>query len=100
MESAISFLKPPSLEKSSKIHSRIKAGDLVSVTVEWQRRTTMILADASFARLAPARMIDGGVNVRIKAVLVGRRDIPGSRRLFLGQTNIHDRFDPFETVFP
>src|ERR1700691_3232959 len=60
----------------------------------------MILADPSFGRLAPAWMIDCGIHVRIKAVLVGPRYIPRSRRLFLRQTNIHDRFDPFEAVLP
>src|SRR5690349_509586 len=53
-----------------QIHPRIKMRDLLTIPVEHQRRpTSSIRADAAFGCLAPARMVDLRVHVRVEAVL-------------------------------
>jgi len=56
--------------------------------------------DLPFFRLAPAWMIDRGIHVGVEAVFVGRRDVPGRRRLLLGKADLDDRLDALEAVFP
>src|SRR5215204_3488853 len=52
-----------------QVHARIQAGDLVGVAVEGQRGPPTEVADATLGGLAPARVVDGGVDVGVEAVL-------------------------------
>src|SRR4051812_24980085 len=65
--------RPRSIELL-QVHARIQLADLRLVAVEQQRRTLLreqpVFADAAFGRLAPARMVDVRIHVRIEAVLV------------------------------
>ncbi len=52
------------------------------------------------SRLAPARMIDSGIDVRIEPILVRRLDVPGCRRLAGDQTDLYDGLNALESVLP
>src|SRR5690606_14285012 len=74
-----------------EVHAAIEARDLLGIAVERQRRALEELADAALARLAPARVIDVRVHVRIEAVLVRRGLLPRVHRLALDEADLHDR---------
>jgi len=59
------------LEGLAQVHAGVEAGHLLGVAVERQRRAASDLADPSLRRLAPARMVDRRVHVRVEAVLAG-----------------------------
>ena len=40
------------------------------------------------------------VYVRIESIFIGRRRVPGIRRLLFGQADADDRLDAFEAVLP
>src|SRR5688572_2871030 len=52
-----------------EIHAGVQGGHVVPIAVEWQRRPPTELADATLGGLAPPRMIDGRIDVRVEAVL-------------------------------
>ena len=58
---------------------------LLCIAVEQQRVAPSKFADASFCCLAPARVIDLGVHVRVEAVLVRRGVVPRRARLGLDE---------------
>src|SRR6516162_344059 len=68
-----------------EVEARIEAGDLLAITVEQQRGPSLgeqpVLADPPLGRLAPAGMIDRGVDVGIEAVFACVLQIPRGRRL-------------------
>src|SRR5262249_41015758 len=68
-----------------QIHPGIQARHLIGVAVEHERFLTTEHADPSFTRLRPAGVIDLGIHVRVEAVLVGIRDLPGVRGLLLDE---------------
>src|SRR5688500_5378163 len=51
----------PRLVGLLEVHPGVERGHLIAVAVEGQRGATAELADAALGRLAPARMIHGGI---------------------------------------
>src|SRR5438309_6114858 len=88
------------LDGLAQVHAGVEAGHLLGVAVERQRRAASDLADPSLRRLAPARMVDRRVHVRVEAVLAGRPEVPRGRRLGLDEADAHDRLDALEPVLP
>src|SRR6185369_119647 len=82
-----------------KIHTVVQAGYLI-VTVEHQRIALQKFSEPPFFCLAPARMVDMWIHIRIKTVLMGIRVIPRGRRLAFRKTNLHNRLGAFESIFP
>src|SRR5262245_48763211 len=76
------------LKVDSQIHPRIQLRDLIAVAVEDQRIAPPPFADATFGRLAPSRVRDLRVDVRIKAVFTGRGVAPGRSGLFVGERDL------------
>src|SRR5690349_17583499 len=77
-------------EVRPQIHAGIEAGDLIAIAVERQGRPALrqeaaTLADAPLGCLAPARVVDLRIDVRIEAVLARILLIPGGRRLLVDQ---------------
>src|SRR5262249_59502457 len=58
------------------------------------------LADPPLGGVAPPRVIDRRIHVRVKAVLVWRLTLPRVDRLFCDELDLHDRLYVFEAVFP
>src|SRR5262245_57319871 len=88
---------------ASQIHTCVQGRDLIAVTVEHLRRDFRIeqtAAEASLTRLAPARMIDLRVHVRVEAVFLRIRDIPGRFRLLVDEPDSDNRLDALESVLP
>src|SRR5688572_6772767 len=73
------------LETPDEVHALVKMGHLFRVPVEQQSLAPAELSDAPFRSLAPARVGDRRVHVRIKTVLVRRLNVPRRRRLTLDQ---------------
>src|SRR5262249_44854930 len=94
----IRSLKPASGASvvAPQVHARIERCDLVAVAVEHLRLPPQELADAAFGRLAPARMVDRGVDVGVEAVLARRLILPGVERLLLDELDLGDRLDVLE----
>src|SRR5690606_33569050 len=89
----------------SQVHAVIEAGHLVRIAVEHQRRTAggpeeTTLADADFARLAPARMVDLRIDVGVEAIFLRLHASPRILRLLFHQRDADDRLDALEAVFP
>src|SRR5439155_663370 len=51
-----------------EVHASVEPRDLVGIAVERERGTAPELADPPLGRLAPAGMVDGGIDVRVEAV--------------------------------
>src|SRR5205085_5324992 len=83
-----------------QIPAVIKTRHLVAITVEHQCGALTKFANAPFRRLAPARMVNVGIYVRVKTVLAGRCLVPCSRRLIVHKFNFDNRLDALEAVFP
>jgi hypothetical protein len=54
----------------------------------------------ALASLAPARVIDFRIDVRVEAVFPGLGHIPACLRLLLDEADAHDALDALEAVFP
>src|SRR5581483_7817764 len=67
--------------KFFQIHAFVQACDLIAVAVEHQSFAPEKLADAPLGGLAPARVIDLGIDVGVKAVLLGLHGVPRGFRL-------------------
>src|SRR5258706_4396210 len=87
--------------------SRIHLGNLLGVTVEHQRRPNSLtekriprFADALLAGLAPSRMLDRRIDVRVEAVRLGPRLHPRAHGLFFDESDRDDGFDALEAVLP
>src|SRR5207249_5700711 len=80
-------------------HARVQACNLI-VTVEHERWPLHELTQPALGLLAPTRMINIGVHIRIKAVLIRRRDVPGIHGLLFHEPDPHDSFGALETIFP
>src|SRR5215213_5455980 len=78
------------LEVSSQVHPGVKVADLFGVPVEEQRVAPAVLADAPLARLAPARVADVRVDVRVEAVLPRRVVVPRRLGLVAHEANLND----------
>src|ERR1700730_3096139 len=76
-----------------QVHSGVHASDLIAVAVEHESVAAEDFAEAAFLSLAPARMVDGGIHVGIKAVFVRSRERPCGRRLAFHKFNFDDRLD-------
>ena len=74
--------------------------DLVGVAVERERGTAPELADPPLGGLAPARVVDRGVDVRVETVLLRRGLVPRGWRLLTREPDPHDRFRALESVLP
>src|SRR5258707_997943 len=85
----------------AQIHARVEAGDLIAVAVKHQGLVRFKeVGQAALASLAPARMIDRGVNIGIEAVFLRGRHIPGCRRLIFDKTDLNERLGTLESIFP
>src|SRR6516162_7246125 len=91
-------------EELAQIHIGIEARDLVGIAIEWQRRVALgeepALANFAFGLLAPTRVIDFRIHVRVETIFVGVLFVPTGRRHFRNQPDPHDRLDALEAVFP
>src|SRR5262247_4052955 len=87
-----------------KVEPRIETGDLLAITIEQQGRPPLheqsAFADPALRGLAPARVVDVGIDVGVKTVLAGVLQVPGAAGLSLRQADADDGFDPLEAVLP
>src|SRR5262245_31796802 len=87
-----------------EVEPAIKACDLLAVAIEHQRRPPLheqpAFTDAALGGLAPARVVNVGINVGIKTVFARVLYVPGAGRLLLGEVDSDDRLDAFEAVLP
>src|SRR5262249_34542165 len=83
-----------------QIHPRVEGRNLIGIAVEHERLAPAELADAPLGRLAPARMVDRRVHVRVEAVFLGSGLVPGRLRLLGGQADAHDGLGALEPVLP
>ena len=86
-----------------EIEPRVQAGDLIGVAVEhqcWCPRREQASAELSFARLAPARVIDFRIHVRVEPVLLRRRHVPARERPLVREMDADDRLRALEAVLP
>src|SRR2546426_4989659 len=83
-----------------EIHAGVEVRDLVGVAVERERGTAPELADPPLGGLAPARVVDRGVDVRVETVLLRRGLVPRGWRLLTHEPDPHDRFRALESVLP
>src|SRR4029078_9145829 len=84
-----------------EIHPGVHRADQLFVTVEHQRlRRLEVARDAAFGRLAPARMIDVRVHVRVETVLAGIGVVPRRVRHLVDEADVDDRLDVLEAVLP
>src|SRR6266542_3600592 len=77
--------------------------DLFFVAVEQERRLLDDKesgADHALAFLTPPRMIDVGIHIRVKSVLVRRKLIPEALWLLVHKLDLRQRFRAFESVLP
>src|SRR5688572_27291704 len=84
----------------SQIHPGVQMRDLFSVTIEQERLACAELADSTLVTLTPTRMADARIYVRIEAVLVRSLNVPSRGRLIGDQSNLHNRLNALEPVFP
>src|SRR5690606_37221772 len=93
-------------EVLAQVHARVQRGDLLGVAIEGQgtdavaEQAEAVAGDPPLGGLAPARMVDVGIDVAVVAVFIARRHVPGRARLVFGELDPHDRLDPLEAVFP
>src|SRR5205807_4773520 len=83
-----------------EVHAGVEVPHLVGVAVERERGTAPELADPPLGRLAPARVADRGVDVRVEAVLLWRGLVPRGWRLLTREPDPHDRLRALEPVLP
>src|SRR5215469_10728183 len=88
------------LEILFQVHSRIHRGDLIAISVEYQRLALKEFANPALCRLTPARMIHCRVHICVETVLARCSFYPGCNGLFLDKAYLRDRFNAFEAVFP
>src|SRR5262245_31355981 len=89
------------LEIALQVHAHVQARYLIAVAVEHLGRPiSKESGQSDFLGLAPARMIDGGVDVRVEPVLLWRRMLPRTDRLLRYEPDLHNRLDALEAVLP
>src|SRR5262245_66488866 len=83
-----------------EVEPRIKARHLIGVAIEHERRPPLYeqaaLTNAALGGLAPARVVDVGIDVGIKPVLARVLNVPGARGLFFGEADPNDRLHALE----
>src|SRR2546426_8869379 len=84
----------------AQVHAGVEPRHLISVAVEHQSWPAKKLTQTALLGLAPPRMIDARVDVRVEAVFTGIRQIPGGWRLVLHELDLHDGLDALEPVLP
>src|SRR6202140_3441150 len=87
------------LEILFQVHAGVEACHLV-VSIEHQRRALQEFTQAAFLGLAPARMIDAWIHVRIETVFAGSHLLPGVQGLVAGEADADDRLRAFESILP
>src|SRR6266542_222379 len=83
-----------------EVHSLVQTCHLLTVAVEHERLSAKKFADAPFAGLAPARMIDFRIDIRVKAVFLGLHHVPRRGRLLLDEAQFDNRLDALKAVLP
>src|ERR1043165_8880573 len=73
-----------------QVHAFVEAGHLLGISVERQGGPLEELAQAALRGLAPARMIDRRIDVRIKSVLGWVHQVPGRRGLGAGELDLYN----------
>src|SRR5690606_11704051 len=87
-------------EITAQVQSRIQAGYLIGVAVERKGRAHPQCANAALSRLAPARVVDFRIHVRIETVLPRCCQIPGRARLVRVKMDPDDRLPSLEAILP
>src|SRR5437879_2762187 len=87
------------LEVLFQVHAAVESCHLV-VSFEHQGWPLEEFTQAAFLGLAPARMVDARIHVRIETVFAGSRLLPGVHGLVAGEANADDRLRAFESVLP
>src|SRR6478735_5681346 len=75
------------------VHAVVKAGDIVAVTIEQERRSPLASPDDLLARLAPTRMRHLRIDIRPEAILRGLQRFPHAPRTFIREAEVHNRLD-------
>ncbi len=88
------------LEVAAEVHAGVEGGDLIAIAIEHEGGALEEFAEAALAFLAPAGMIDIGIDVGIEAVLMGIGEIPGGVGLVFDEFDFDDGFDALEAIFP
>src|SRR5438552_17117081 len=98
--SATRFRRLNGLIELLEIHARVERRDLVGVAVEHEGLATAELADPPLGRLAPARMADLGVDVRVEPVFRRCRHVPGGLRLVGHEADPDEGLGALEAILP
>src|SRR5262244_97193 len=83
-----------------QVHPGVKAGYLLAVAVEHERVALEKVAQAALLGLGPARVIDLGIDVGVKAVFNRVGQVPRRGGHFLDELDFDDGLDAFEAVLP
>src|SRR5919199_6953683 len=83
-----------------QIHTAVQTGDVFGIAIEGQRLAPAEVADPPFACLTPAGVVDGWIDIGVKAVLARRRERPAGRRLSLREADLDNRLGALEAVLP
>src|SRR5439155_23491670 len=83
-----------------QVHTRVHRRDLIAVPVEHEGLPATHLGNAPLRRLAPARMVDLRVHVRVEAVLTRGGLVPGGLGLLRGQADLHQGLGALEAILP
>src|SRR5712692_386543 len=101
---ALSTTRPryvtPALVELLQVHPCVHRRDLIAVAVEHERLPAPHFGNTALRRLAPARMVDLRVHVRIEAVLAGGGPVPGGLGLLRRQADLHQGLGALEAVLP
>src|SRR5882672_3264030 len=79
-----------------QVHSCVERRDLGGVTIELEGVAAAQLADAPLGRLAPARVANLGIDVRVEPVLARRGPVPGGLGLLGGEPHANQRLPALE----
>lgn len=89
--------------KLPPVHATVQTGYLITIAIEHLCRNGARKdagVNAAFVSLTPARMVNLRVDVGIKTIFVRSHLVPQGIRLFCRETNFHNGFAAFKTVFP
>src|SRR5437879_1925711 len=82
------------------VHGAVKAGDILTVAIEKERRSALTCADNLLACLTPAWVRHFRIHVRPEAILRGLQRLPHTFRTLIGEAEAHDRLDRLKAVLP
>src|SRR6266850_108563 len=86
-------------KESPQIHARVERSDF-RIPVEQEGLALKEFAQSPLPRLAPARMINRRIHIRIKPILLRSQLIPRCFGLPFGELNADDGLDALKTILP